>query len=80
MADHDIAVIGGGVVGMSVAFGLVRRGRRVIVFDEGDHAFRASRGNFGLVWVQGKGDGLHDYAEMLVSYRIPLYMFIFLVV
>jgi glycine/D-amino acid oxidase-like deaminating enzyme len=60
--DYDIAVIGGGIVGMAVAFGLVRRGRRVIVFDEGDRAFRASRGNFGLVWVQGKGDGLHDYA------------------
>lgn len=62
MAEWDIAVIGGGVVGMAVAVGLVRRGRRVIVFDEGDRAFRASRGNFGLVWVQGKGDGLHDYA------------------
>jgi glycine/D-amino acid oxidase-like deaminating enzyme len=62
VAECDIAVIGGGVVGMAVAFGLVRRGRRVIVFDEGDRAFRASRGNFGLVWVQGKGDGLLDYA------------------
>ncbi len=62
MAECDIAVIGGGVVGMAVAVGLVRRGQRVIVFDEGDRAFRASRGNFGLVWVQGKGDGLRDYA------------------
>jgi glycine/D-amino acid oxidase-like deaminating enzyme len=62
MAECDIAVIGGGVVGMAVAVGLTRRDQRVVVFDEGDRAFRASRGNFGLVWVQGKGDGLHDYA------------------
>lgn len=51
----DFAIIGGGVVGLSIAFGLVRRGHRVTVFDEGDGAFRASRGNFGLIWVQGKG-------------------------
>jgi octopine oxidase subunit B len=33
------------------------------VFDEGDVAFRASRGNFGLVWVQGKGVAMPDYAR-----------------
>lgn len=51
----EFAIIGGGVVGLSIAFGLVGRGHRVAVFDEGDGAFRASRGNFGLIWVQGKG-------------------------
>jgi glycine/D-amino acid oxidase-like deaminating enzyme len=34
----------------------------VAVFDEGDIAYRASRGNFALVWVQGKGLGLPEYA------------------
>jgi glycine/D-amino acid oxidase-like deaminating enzyme len=58
----DIAVIGGGLVGSAVAWGLARGGARVVVLDEGDDAFRASRGNFGLVWVQGKGDGMADYA------------------
>ncbi|MFX4221419.1 MAG: NAD(P)/FAD-dependent oxidoreductase [Thalassobaculum sp.] len=58
----DVAVIGGGLVGAAVAWGLARAGARVTVLDEGDDAFRASRGNFGLVWVQGKGDGMHEYA------------------
>lgn len=61
--DTEVAVIGGGLVGMAIAHGLQRLGRQVTVFDEGDRAFRASRGNFGLVWVHGKGLKLPDYAR-----------------
>jgi glycine/D-amino acid oxidase-like deaminating enzyme len=57
----DIVVVGGGLVGLAVAFGLVREGRSVTILDEGDVAFRASRGNFALVWTQGKGLGLPAY-------------------
>jgi len=63
MLETEFAVIGGGLVGMAVAWGLARRGRAVTVFDEGDRAFRASRGNFGLIWVQGKGVAMPDYAR-----------------
>ncbi len=59
----DVIVVGGGLVGAAVSYGLVKAGASVVVLDEGDTAFRASRGNFGLVWVQSKGDGLHDYAS-----------------
>lgn len=62
-ADFDTLVIGGGVVGMAVAYGLARAGERVQVLDEGDDAYRAARGNFGLVWVQGKGLGQPDYTR-----------------
>jgi len=58
----EFAVIGGGLVGAALAYGLLARGRRVALFDEGDAAFRASRGNFGLVCAQGKGGNLADYA------------------
>ena len=58
----DFIVVGGGLVGASVAYGLLKSGATVTVLDEGDTAFRASRGNFGLVWVQSKGDGMHEYA------------------
>jgi len=61
--DFDTLVIGGGVVGMSIAYGLSKAGERVLVLDEGDDAFRAARGNFGLVWVQGKGEERPDYAR-----------------
>jgi glycine/D-amino acid oxidase-like deaminating enzyme len=59
----DYAIIGGGVVGLSVAWGLLRRGHRVIVLDGEDGSFRASRGNFGLIWVQGKGLRQPAYAR-----------------
>jgi glycine/D-amino acid oxidase-like deaminating enzyme len=60
--QFDIAVIGGGVVGCAIAWGLARCGQRVAVLDEGDVAYRASRGNFALVWVQSKGFGMPRYA------------------
>jgi glycine/D-amino acid oxidase-like deaminating enzyme len=34
----------------------------VTLLDEGDDAYRASRGNFALVWVQSKGLGMPQYA------------------
>ena len=37
------------------------RGLTVALIDEGDVAYRASRGNFGLVWVQSKGLGAPHY-------------------
>lgn len=58
---YDAVVIGGGLVGSAVAYGLRRELDHVAVLDEGDVAYRASRGNFGLVWVQSKGMGLPRY-------------------
>lgn len=63
MHKTDVIVIGGGLVGSALAYGLARQDAAVTVLDEGDVAFRASRGNFGLVWVQGKGHGYADYAR-----------------
>ncbi len=63
ISRSDYAVVGGGLVGLSVAWGLQRLGRQVTVFDEGDIAFRAARGNFGLIWVQGKGVRMPAYAR-----------------
>jgi len=59
----DIIVIGGGMVGAAAAYGLAGKGLDVLMLDEGDDAFRAARGNFGLVWVQTKGLGLPRYQE-----------------
>lgn len=64
--EFDFAVVGGGLAGSSIAWGLARSGRRVAVLDEGDVAFRASRGNFALVWVQSKGMGMPQYSRWTV--------------
>jgi hydrogen cyanide synthase HcnC len=59
--DYEVAVIGGGLVGSAIAWGLAKTGQRVAVLDEGDVAYRASRGNFALIWVQNKGMGMPQY-------------------
>lgn len=59
--EAEIAVIGGGAVGSAIAYGLARRGVDVALLDEGDVAHRAARGNFGLVWTQGKGGDMPAY-------------------
>lgn len=64
MSHEDIAVIGGGIVGLAIAYGLRQKGLPVTLYDGGPGDFRASRGNFGLTWVQGKGLGCPEYSEM----------------
>lgn len=62
-STYDIAVIGGGIVGLALARGLAGQDRRIAILDEGDVARRASRGNFALVWVQSKGLGMARYGS-----------------
>ena len=61
--NYDVAIVGGGLLGSAFGWGLADRGLRTVVFDEGDNAIRTARGNFGLVWVQGKGLGMPEYAR-----------------
>jgi hydrogen cyanide synthase HcnC len=61
MNRFEIVVIGGGLVGAAIAFGLRDLGGRLAIVDEGDVAYRAARGNFGLIWVQGKGHAMPEY-------------------
>jgi hydrogen cyanide synthase HcnC len=62
LRSYDVVIIGGGLVGAALGYGLADHSRRVAMLDEGDHAPRAARGNFGLIWVQGKGADFPAYA------------------
>ena len=62
-AGYDLLVLGGGIIGCSIAWGAATAGARVAVIDAGDDAFRASTGNFGLLWTQGKGANAPAYAR-----------------
>ncbi len=64
--DYDVAVVGGGLLGSAIAWGLGRIGKTVAILDEGDITKRASRANFALVWVQNKGLGMPAYAVWTV--------------
>jgi len=63
MRKEEVIVVGGGVVGAAIAFGVAKGGTPVTLLDQGDIADRASRGNFGLVWIQSKGHGFPRYAR-----------------
>jgi glycine/D-amino acid oxidase-like deaminating enzyme len=66
MKDYDVAIVGGGLLGSAIAWGLGQFGQRVAVLDEGDIAKRASRANFALIWVQSKGLGMPAYTGWTV--------------
>ncbi|MDP6336582.1 MAG: FAD-dependent oxidoreductase [SAR324 cluster bacterium] len=63
MESSDILVIGGGIIGGSVAYGMAKQGFEVTLLNQGGSSPSASRGNFGLTWVQSKGLGMPRYAE-----------------
>lgn len=63
LQKSEFVVIGGGVVGLSVALGMLRSGSSVTVLNGADSDFRASTGNFGLVWLQDKGPNFAPYAR-----------------
>jgi len=51
----EVAVIGGGLAGAGIAFGLADLGASLVVLDDGDAMPSASRGASGLVRVQPEG-------------------------
>ena len=62
--SYETIVVGGGLIGLAIGYGLASRGVRVALCDEGDTAYRAARGNFGLVWIQSKGSTYRPYAAL----------------
>ncbi|MBZ5763549.1 FAD-binding oxidoreductase [Rhizobium sp. VS19-DR104.2] len=60
----DVLVIGAGIVGAALGYGLAQTGQRVVVLDGEDRDMRAARANFGLVWVQGKGASAPAYHHL----------------
>ncbi len=60
----EVAIVGGGLVGLSVAYGLRRLGIDVVVLDTCNAAAAAYRANFGLIWTQTKGIAFRPYATL----------------
>lgn len=56
----DIAIVGGGIVGLAHAYMALLRGYKVVLFEREQFAVGASVRNFGLIWPIGQepGEGL----------------------
>jgi glycine/D-amino acid oxidase-like deaminating enzyme len=59
----DVLIVGGGLVGASLAVGMAGRGASIRVLDGDDSDLRAARANFGLIWVQSKGHTMSAYGH-----------------
>lgn len=64
MRTADVVVIGAGMVGSAIGYGLAGRGIDVLVLDGDDRDFRSANANFGLVWLHGKGMDLPAYQRL----------------
>ncbi len=62
----EVAVVGGGIVGLAFAWEAARRGHSVVLFDRATHPQGASVRNFGMVWPIGLPPG-DDYRRALRS-------------
>ena len=53
----DIAIVGGGILGLAHAYVLARKAKRVVLFERGNRATGASVRNFGMIWPIGQPAG-----------------------
>lgn len=53
----DIAIVGGGIVGLAHAYMALKKGYRVVMFERDEFAVGASVRNFGLIWGIGQEPG-----------------------
>lgn len=68
MEQHtDVAIIGGGIIGCSIAYHLRKQGVDVAVFDQGEIGAQASSAAAGILAPLGSLSGPGPYADLLLA-------------
>ncbi|HKD08358.1 MAG TPA: TIGR03364 family FAD-dependent oxidoreductase [Bryobacteraceae bacterium] len=59
----DVAIVGGGILGLAHAWAFAKKGKRVVLFERKQRASGASVRNFGMIWPVGQPAGeMHSIA------------------
>ena len=61
---HDVLIIGGGVIGLSLAWDLARHGQSVQVIDQGEPGREASWAGAGILSAAVRRAGQHPYEQL----------------
>jgi glycine oxidase len=61
---HDVLIIGGGVIGLSLAWDLARHGQKVHVIDQGEPGREASWAGAGILPAAVRRAGQHPYEQL----------------
>lgn len=78
----DVAIVGGGILGLAHAYHAAKAGKRVVLFERSPRAMGASIRNFGMVWPMGQPAGkMHQMAmtsrshwlDVIAAAKLPHY-------